>query len=213
MDTCPIGFQYPVMDDFPGFSPKLKIGILASGDGSNFEAIATSINNLKLDADIKLLIVNNAKSNAINRAKRLGIDFQIIDHKSYNSREEFDIAISKEFKAKEVEGIVMAGWMRIITNELLSRYQNRIINLHPSLLPSFVGKNAISQAMENGSLITGCSTHFVSLDVDSGPLIAQAAVPIMHNSDLKKIRESIRYFEHKILPMSIAIAGTRWRSF
>ena len=212
MDTCPKGFQNPVMDKFPKFSPKLEIGIMASGDGSNFEAVVSSINNLELDAVIKLLIVNNPKSNAINRAKRLGIDYKIIDHTKYKCREDFDFEISNEFLNRNVEGIVMAGWMRIITNVLLASYENRIINLHPSLLPSFIGNNAINQAMNSGSLITGCSTHFVSLDIDSGPLIAQAAVPIQQNSNLEEIRENIRHFEHKILPMSIAIAGKQWRS-
>lgn len=212
MDFEPKGFLYPELDKFPSFSPELDIGVMASGDGTNFEAILSSIRESHLDAKIKLLIVNNPECNAINRAIKYSIPYKIIEHSQFNSREEFDIAICKEFAKYNVEGIVMAGWMRIVTKVLINKFPNRIINLHPSLLPSFPGYNAIKQAIDGGSLITGCSTHYVSLDVDSGPLIAQAAIPIFSKYNYEQLRSHMRYFEHKILPMSIAIAGKEWRS-
>ena len=212
MNSQPKGFIYPELDKFPSFTPELEIGVMASGDGSNFEAILASIRESQLEAKIKLLIVNKPECNVIKRAIKYNIPYVIIEHSKYNSREQFDKAISNEFSNYNVEGIVMAGWMRIVTKVLINDFPNRIINLHPSLLPSFPGYNAIRQAIVNRSLITGCSTHYVSLDVDSGPLIAQAAIPIFREYDYAQLSTHIRFFEHKILPMSVALAGEKWRS-
>jgi len=212
MNSQPKGFLYPELDEFPSFTPELEIGVMASGEGSNFEAIVTSIRESHLEAKIKLLVVNKPECNAIKRAVKYNIPYVIIENSNYNSREEFDKAISNEFSKYQVEGIVMAGWMRIVTKVLINDYPNRIINLHPSLLPSYPGYNAIRQAFVNGSLITGCSTHYVSLEVDSGQLIAQAAIPIFREYDYDQLSSHIRFFEHKILPMSVAIAGKNWRS-
>ncbi len=194
------------------FKPPLEIGILASGEGTNFEAIAKSINNFELDAVIKLLIVNNYNSGAIQKAKKLNIPFKVLDHKNFSTREDFDYALIREFELAQVEGIIMAGWMRIVTNVLIKTYPGRIINLHPSILPSFKGNNAIKQAIDNKSLITGCTTHFVSLELDSGKIIAQAAIPILANDSYNDIREKVRYYEHLILPLSINLAGKEWRN-
>ena len=201
----------PDLDIWPKFSPKLSIGVLASGSGTNFEAIIKNINSNKLDAEIKLLIVNKTNSGAIEKAKFYNIPFMVIDHRNFSSRENYDKFLVKQFIKLKVEGIVMAGWMRIITTILINEYPQRIINLHPSILPSYKGINAIEKCIASGALITGCTTHYVNLDIDSGHFIAQAALAIGQNEDKDKLQVRIRKLEHKILPMSIALAGLDWR--
>ena len=205
------GFFFPNINILPEFNPFLRIGILASGEGSNFNAIAREIHQNKLDAEIKLLIVNNPKCQAIDKAISLNIPYKVIDHRLYSERSDYDNVISCEFKKVNIEGIVMAGWMRIVTDTLINSFPGRIINLHPSILPSYPETNAIQQALDNGSIITGCSTHYVEINVDSGELIAQAALPIGVNRNKHELTMRIRRLEHKILPMSIALAGLRWR--
>ena len=194
------------------FDPPLRIGVLASGEGSNFEAIAESIQADKLKAIIKLLIVNNRDCNAISRAIRLGVPYLIIDHRHYNSREEFDRLIADKFISLDIEIIVMAGWMRIVTKELISKFPSRIINIHPSLLPSFKGLKALSQAVNSGVLIAGCSTHFVNSEVDDGQLISQAAIRVEPDQGTNVLLKRLQKFEHIILPQSISIAGSIWRA-
>ncbi len=186
---------------------KLTLGVLASGNGSNFEAISKAIDKGILNASIALLIVNNNYCNAINRAKRLNIDFKIIDHMNFPSREKFDEQIALCFKQLNVDFIIMAGWMRIVTPTLINEYPRRILNIHPSLLPSFKGTNAIKQALNSGVKITGCTVHFVDLELDSGPIIMQAAVPIYEGDDEELILRRIQFQEHRILPFSINIVS------
>ena len=138
------------------FDPKLKLGILASGKGSNFEAIILDINSNRLDAEIICLIVNEPDCKAIEKAKKYSIPYFIIDHRDYKSRESFDEEIIKILVNSNVEGIIMVGWMRIVTQKLLHKFHGRVVNLHPSLLPSFKGNNAIKKAIYAGVKIIGC---------------------------------------------------------
>jgi len=193
------------------FSPKLNLGVMASGEGTNFEALVKSTRNGELDANISLLIVNNQYCNAIDRAKKLHIPFLILDHKDYKSREELDIQIVNYFRINKVEGIIMAGWMRIVTQILINEFPDRIINIHPSLLPSFRGKNAIDQALKSGVRITGCSVHLVRPEVDSGPVLIQAAVPIYPGDNKEMLTQRIHNQEHSILSRGISIAASNWR--
>jgi phosphoribosylglycinamide formyltransferase-1 len=184
---------------------------MASGNGSNFEGIQKSISSNALDADIQLLVVNNQGCGAEQRAHRLNIPCQVLDHRQFETREGLDHALVKAFLEADVELIVMAGWMRIVTPVLIEAFPNRLLNIHPSLLPSFKGLDAVGQALQASVRISGCTAHLVQADVDTGPVIAQAAVPVLQDDSRASLAARIQSQEHRILPWSIAIAGLNWR--
>jgi len=190
-------------------SPELlRLGIMASGSGSNFEAIAQSIANQELNAQIQVLVYNNPSAKASARADRLGVPKVLLNHRQYASREALDQAIVATMREHQVDWIVMAGWMRVITQELIDAFPRRILNIHPSLLPSFPGAKAIEQALAAGVKITGCTVHYVELEVDSGPIIMQAAVPVLPDDSLESLHQRIQVQEHLIFPRAIAWAAT-----
>ncbi len=201
----------PNIVKIPNFNPTLKLGILASGNGTNFETIISDINNHKLDAEIKCLIVNNSTCGAIKKAQKYSVPYYIHNHKDFTSREDLDRKIISTLRDNEVEGIVMVGWMRIITNILIKEYSGRIVNLHPSLLPSFKGYNAIKQALIHKVKFTGCTVHLVEEEVDSGEILIQSAVPIYDSDNEELLRSKIQNQEHQIISKGIAIAGIKWR--
>ena len=184
---------------------------MASGSGSNFEALYKATTQGRLDASLRLLIVNNPNCGAKERAARLQIPCQLIDHRLHSTRESLDHALVSAFRAADVEAVVMAGWMRIVTPTLIDAYPGRLINLHPSLLPSFKGLDAVGQALAAGVRISGCSVHHVQADVDSGTVIAQAAVPVYASDDKNALSRRIQSQEHRLLPWATALAGLRWR--
>ena len=186
------------------FEPKIRLGVLASGNGSNFEYIIKSIQNNQLNAEISILIVNNPDCLAIKKAIKYKIPYVIINHRDCQTRLEHDMLVLKKLEDLSVELIVMAGWMRIAGEELINRYINRLINIHPSLLPSFKGINAIQQAIDERVTITGCTVHYVKKEVDSGSIIIQAAVPIQEHDNKETLTKRIQQMEHIILPLAIA---------
>jgi phosphoribosylglycinamide formyltransferase 1 len=183
-----------------------RLAIMASGNGSNFEAIATAITNKQLNAQIALLIYNNPNAGVIQRADRLDIPHQLINHRDYPSRETLDQTIVAALKANQIDWVIMAGWMRIVTPVLTNAYRDRLLNIHPSLLPSFRGHHAIEQALSAGVKITGCTVHQVVPEVDAGAIIMQAAVPILPGDTLETVTERIHQQEHIIYPRAIALA-------
>ena len=194
----------PFYSDFPIFEPKVKLGILASGNGSNFESIYKSIQTKKLNAEISILIVNNPNALAIKKAIRYKIPYVLIDHRLCNSRVEHDKLVIQNLEERSVELVVMAGWMRIVGEEIINKFNNRIINIHPSLLPSFKGVDAIQQAIDKRVTITGCTVHYVQEEVDSGKIIIQAAVPLKEHDTKETLKKRIQSMEHIILPLAIA---------
>jgi phosphoribosylglycinamide formyltransferase 1 len=190
-----------------GAAEPLRLGVMASGSGSNFEAIADAIAQGKLNAHIALVIYNNADAPVVERANRLGVPTQLLDHRSFETREALDEAIAKALKAADVEWVIMAGWMRRVTQQLISAFPRRILNIHPSLLPSFPGVRAVEQALNAGVKITGCSVHYVELVIDSGPIIMQAAVPVLADDSVESLQARIRVQEHQIFAQAIAIAA------
>ncbi len=186
-------------------NPPLILGIMASGSGSNFEAVAQAIDRNRLNAKIAVLIHNKPGIKAIDRAQSRGIPTVLLEHQAYTSREELDLAIVQTFQAYRVECVVMAGWMRVITQVLIDAYPDRVINIHPSLLPSFPGIRAIEQALEAGVKITGCTVHLVSLEVDRGPILVQAAVPVLPADTADTLHARVQVQEHQILPQAIEI--------
>ncbi len=201
----------PAQADWPRYNTPLRLGVMASGSGSNFEALVAATQQ-HLDATIELLVVNNPGCGAQLRAERLGVDCIVHDHRQFTNREALDSALVSTFQAARVDGVVMAGWMRIVTPVLIGAFQGRLINIHPSLLPSFRGLDAVGQALKAGVRISGCSAHVVTADVDTGPVIAQAAVPVFDNDDHQSLSERIHRQEHRILPWAVALQGREWRN-
>ena len=191
----------------------LILGVMASGSGSNFDAVARSIEKGNLNAKIAVLIHNQPGIKAIDRAQQYGIPTVFLDHRNYPTRAELDRAIVATFQAHQVECVVMAGWMRVITQVLIDAFVDRIINIHPSLLPSFPGIHAIEQALAAKVKITGCTVHLVSLEVDAGPILVQAAVPVLPDDTAETLHARVQIQEHLILPQAIEILAHRQTSF
>ncbi|MBW4646055.1 MAG: phosphoribosylglycinamide formyltransferase [Goleter apudmare HA4340-LM2] len=196
--------SYPLTSSVP-----LKLGIMASGNGSNFEAVAQAIATGQLNAQIQVLIYNNPTAKAAVRAANWGVEAVLLNHRDYKSREQFDGQIVEQLRQYDVEWVILAGWMRLLTPVLIDAFADKIINIHPSLLPSFKGINAVEQALAAGVKIVGCTAHLVCLEVDSGPILIQAAVPVLPDDTAETLHARIQVQEHRILPQAIALAALR----
>ena len=179
--------------------------MLASGRGSNFQSIIDAINNKNLKAQILLLITDNPSAYAIERAKKHDIEHLVIRPKEYSSRDDFYRKIAEELQKRDVGLVVLAGFMKIVGKPLIDTYPNRIMNIHPALLPSFPGLHGQKQAVDYGVRISGCTVHFVDEGMDTGPIIMQAAVPVYHNDTEDTLSERILKLEHKIYPEAIRL--------
>lgn len=182
----------------------LKLGLMASGTGSNFVAIADAIAQHRLAARIQLLIYNNPGAAVAERAQERHIPAHCLNHRDFSQREKFDQQIVNLLQAADVEWVVMVGWMRRVTQVLLNAFPDQIINIHPSLLPSFPGIRAIEQALEHAVRISGCTVHIVRLEVDSGPILVQAAVPVHADDTPDRLHHRIQVQEHRIIVQAIA---------
>jgi phosphoribosylglycinamide formyltransferase 1 len=189
--------------------PSLILGVMASGSGSNFEALARSIESGTLNAKIAVLIHNKSEIQAIERAQKYGIPTVLLDHRNYASREELDREIVAVLQTHRVECVVMAGWMRVITQVLIDAFPNKVINIHPSLLPSFPGIHSIEQALAAKVKIAGCTVHLVSLEVDAGPILVQAAVPVFPDDTAATLHARVQIQEHLILPQAIEMLAQK----
>ncbi len=202
----------PNLKKFNKFEPKLNIAVLASGEGSNFQVLIDLYKNKKLDIDIKLLISNKENAGCIKRAIKSEIPYFLLLENKYEKKEKFEAEIINILKESNVELIVMAGWMKIASENFVNTFKDRIINIHPSILPSFKGKSPIEDALKNHSLITGCSVHYVDKEVDNGRLIIQAALSVNKEDNLMSLTNKIHDIEHKILPLAISEAGLTIRN-
>ncbi len=183
----------------------LRLGVLASGRGSNFQSIIDAIDGKTLKAEIALLITDNPAALSIGRAEKHGIESLVIKPNEFGSKDEFYARISGELKRRGVDLVVLAGFMRIIGRPLIDAFPNRIMNIHPALLPAFPGLHSQKQAIEYGVRISGCTVHFVDEGMDTGPIIIQAAVPVYHDDTEEILSERILKFEHKIYPEAIRL--------
>ncbi len=145
----------------------LKLGIMASGNGSNFDVVAQAIQDGQLNAQIQVLIYNNPSAKAAVRAANRGVEAVLLNHRNYKIREELDEKIVQTLQHYNVEWVILAGWMRLLTSVFIDAFPNKIINIHPSLLPSFKGIHAVEQALASGVKITGCTAHIACLEMDS----------------------------------------------
>jgi phosphoribosylglycinamide formyltransferase 1 len=191
------------------FPTPLKLGVLASGSGSNFEAIAQAIADHQLHAQIQVLIYNNPQAKVVARAAHWGVPTVLLNHREFSSREALDQAIVYTLQQHGVEWVIMAGWMRVVTQVLVDAFPDRLLNIHPSLLPSFPGIRAIEQALAAGVKITGCTVHYVRLEVDSGPILMQAAVPVLPDDTSETLHQRVQIQEHRIFAAAIALAAAQ----
>jgi phosphoribosylglycinamide formyltransferase-1 len=178
----------------------IRLGVLLSGTGTNFQAILEAISRKELNASVRVVVSNVASAGGVERAKAAGIPAVVIDHRRYGSRKDFDAAVVEVLVGHDVDYVVLAGFMRVLTSVLLDAYPMRVVNIHPALLPAFAGLNAQSQAFVHGVKIAGCTVHFVDAGTDTGPIIAQAAVPVLSGDDDEAVRQRILQAEHKLLP-------------
>lgn len=196
----PIPASLPVLKSCP------RLAVLASGNGSNLGAIAAAIAQSRLQADLKVVIYNVPDAKVKEKALQHRLPAVLLDHRSFETREHLDEAIIKTARQYQVDWLIMAGWMRRVTQTLISAFPNRILNIHPSLLPSFPGTRAVEQALQAKVKISGCTVHFVELEVDCGPIVMQAAVPVYPGDTAKTLHGRIQVQEHIIYPAAISMA-------
>jgi phosphoribosylglycinamide formyltransferase 1 len=194
----------PSLPITPDRSSGLRLGIMASGSGSNFAAVAEAIDAGQLQAKIAVLIYNNPGIKALEYAAKYQIPTVFHDHRGVD-RSALDAAIVQTMQEYQVNCVVMAGWMRVVTPVLIDAFPDRIINIHPSLLPSFPGIKAIEQALAAKVKISGCTVHLVRPVVDSGPILIQAAVPVLPDDTAEALHARIQIQEHRILPAALKL--------
>ncbi len=179
----------------------MKTGVLASGGGTNLQSLIDNWKSGALaPAELTVVGANVAGCGALERAAQAGIPTFVLSHKAFPSREEFDRALVAELRSRGVELVVLAGFMRVLTPAFLDAFPHRVVNIHPALLPSFPGVHAQQQAFDYGVKISGCTVHFVDAGTDTGPIIAQAAVPVLPGDDEEALRTRILSEEHRLLP-------------
>ena len=180
-----------------------KIAVMISGSGSNLEAIVKACHEKNIYGEIVYVISNNPDAYGIERAKKYNIPVKIIDHKSYTDRDDFDDALKEFLDNLEIDFIILAGFMRILGKNITEKFYGKMINLHPSLLPLYPGLNTHTQALNNKDEYHGISIHFVSAELDAGPLIAQGKFLVKADDDLEKLVSKIHKVEHDLLPKVI----------
>ncbi len=180
-----------------------KIAVLASGRGSNFEAITKAIKEGKIKAEVAVLIVDKRTAGAVKRAEKLGVNWIYVDPYSHPTREDYDRKIVSILNHLGVDLVCLAGYMKIVSRVFVDAFPNRIMNIHPTLLPSFPGLKPHRQALAYGVNISGATVHFVDKGVDTGPIIVQAAVPVSPDDDERTLSEKVLQLEHKIYPQAV----------
>ena len=184
---------------------RMRIGVLASGRGSNLQAIIDAIEKRTLDAILAVVISNKAEAPALERARSYGTPAVFLDPKTTADREAYDRIILEQLRRYDVELVALAGYMKIVTSVLIEAYANRIMNIHPSLLPAFPGLAAQKQALDWGVKVSGCTVHFVTEEVDAGPIIRQAALPILEEDTEETLAARILVEEHRIYPQALQL--------
>jgi phosphoribosylglycinamide formyltransferase-1 len=180
----------------------VRLGILISGRGSNFEAIANSIARKKLDAEIAIVISNRANAPGLDIARERGIPLRVIASAGLE-RDAYDKLLIEELQTHQVDLVCLAGFMRLLSASVIRAFPNRVLNIHPSLLPAFTGLDAQRQALEYGVRIAGCTVHFVDEFPDSGPIVIQSAVPVLEGDTVESLSARILVQEHLIYPKAI----------
>lgn len=195
------------MDEVIFRSPKKRgrVGVLLSGRGSNFTAIREAVRAGRIDADIALVLSNKADAPGLLKARDEGLETLFLDPKLHATREDYDRALAAEIERRRIDLICLAGYMRIVTPGLCDAYRHRIVNIHPALLPSFPGLHVQQKAIDWGVRFSGCTVHFVAAEVDMGPIILQAAVPVLQDDTEDTLAARILVEEHRIYPEAVGL--------
>jgi phosphoribosylglycinamide formyltransferase-1 len=181
------------------------LGVLISGRGSNLQAILDAIREGRLDARVGVVVSNRAGAQGLERARKSGVPTVVIDHKAFDAREAFDRRVLEELQKYEVDVVCLAGFMRLLSPTLVRAFPNRILNIHPALLPSFPGLHGQRQALGYGVKVSGATVHVVDEELDHGPILAQAAVPVMAGDTEESLSARILEEEHRLYPKAIGM--------
>ncbi len=188
----------------------MKLAVLVSGSGTNLQAILDAEKRRELGGTVALVLSNVAGVKALERAAQAGVPTRVLSHREHASREAYDRALVGALREAKVELVALAGFMRIVTGTFLDAFPGQVVNIHPSLLPAFPGMHAQRQALAHGVRLTGCTVHFVDGGLDSGPILSQAAVPVLDGDDEARLTARILVEEHKLYPAALrAIAEGR----
>ena len=182
-----------------------RLGILISGRGSNLQALIDAIAGGRLDATIGVVISNRADAAGLERARAAGIEAVCLPHRAYATREDYDRALVKELQARDVGLVCLAGFMRLVGAPLIEAFPNRILNIHPSLLPAFPGLDAQKQAIEHGVKVSGVTVHLVTAELDGGPIVVQRAVPVIAGDTAESLSARILEEEHRAYPEAVQL--------
>ncbi len=180
-----------------------RIAVFASGFGSNLQALIDYNADHDLNGDIVMVFSNNKDAYALERAKKNKIKTVFMDSSKYSSRQQYDMKIMELLKEEKIDLIVLAGYMFILSSEFVRQFRNKILNIHPALLPSFKGTHGIRDAFQCGVKVTGVTVHFVEEDLDSGPIIIQRAINVRQDESMEELEEEIHRVEHKIYPLAV----------
>lgn len=183
----------------------LDLGVLVTGNGSNLQAILDAIADGRLAARVRIVISNREGAKALERAEREGIAVRVIDHRVFAARADFDAALVTALRDAGASWVVLAGFMRVLTPTFLDAFPARVVNIHPALLPAFPGVNAQGQALSYGVKVTGCTVHFVDAGTDTGPIIAQAVVPVLEEDTEESLRARVLGEEHRLLVETLCL--------
>ena len=184
---------------------RLKVGVLISGSGTNLQALIDDCARAEAESEIVLVLSNRVDAFGLTRADRADLPRRVIDHRGYGSRAAFEQALSQALEASGVELVCLAGFMRVLTAEFVERWRDRLINIHPSLLPAFKGLDTHTRAIEAGVRFAGCTVHFVRPEVDNGPIIVQAAVPVLPDDTAETLAARVLREEHRCLPLAVRL--------
>ncbi|WP_417519531.1 phosphoribosylglycinamide formyltransferase [Minwuia sp.] len=184
---------------------KLTLAVLISGRGTNLQALIDACADEAYPAEIGIVISNQADAEGLERARSAGIRTLVIDHSEFENREAFDNAVSSALDTHEVQLVCLAGFMRLLTRGFVDRWRDRIINIHPSLLPAFKGLHVHERVIESGVRITGCTVHFIRAEMDEGPIIAQGAVPVCAEDTPDSLAARVLEVEHRLYPLAVRL--------
>jgi phosphoribosylglycinamide formyltransferase 1 len=202
----------PQLPDSSTSDARPRLGVLISGRGSNLQAIIDAVAAARLDATIAIVVSNRPSAPGLARARDAGIETLVLDHKRFADRDAFDRALAAELKAHDVHLVCLAGFMRLVGRELIDAFPNAILNIHPSLLPAFPGLDAQRQAWAHGAKVTGATVHFVTADLDAGPIVLQRAVEVRDEDTAESLAARILEEEHRLYPEAIArVLAGGWR--
>jgi phosphoribosylglycinamide formyltransferase 1 len=184
---------------------RLKVGVLISGRGSNLQALIDACADSDFPAEIVLVLSNKADAYGLERARRAGIPAAVVSHRDYADKPGFEAAMDEALNAAGVELVCLAGFMRLLTSGFVERWHDRLINIHPSLLPAFKGLDTHARAIEAGVRFTGCTVHFVRPAMDEGPIVLQAVVPILEADDSHSLADRVLVAEHRSYPLALRL--------